>query len=208
MNIAQILFLTTTYLIAAIPFGLLLTKIFIDKDIRKEGSKNIGATNVTRIAGKKLGLATLILDASKGAIMIIIARIIFKNAQNLELILILSAGIAVIAHIYPIYLKFKGGKGVATTIAVIIALNPFIGLIVCLVWVASYKIFRISSISSLLSTFSSIIASFFTQTDKSSYILNFLSTQTVLFFVLFILILIRHKTNISRLIKGQEKQIK
>ncbi|OFW80106.1 MAG: acyl-phosphate glycerol 3-phosphate acyltransferase [Alphaproteobacteria bacterium RIFCSPLOWO2_01_FULL_40_26] len=194
----QALFLVITYVIAAIPFGFLLTKKFSKKDIRELGSKNIGATNVSRIAGKKLGLLTLILDGLKGAIMVIIARFSFYDAGNLHLFLVLVAATAVIAHIYPIYLNFKGGKGVATAIAVLLTLDFSVGFLAICFWIMSFCLFRISSIASLIAIFSSIILS-------SAY--DSPTSQLIFCGLLFILIFIRHKENIIRLITGEEKKL-
>ena len=119
----QFLFLVITYLIASIPFGLLLGKVFAKVDIRELGSKNIGATNATRILGKKLGFFTLILDSFKGMLMVIIARFSFYEINNLHLFLVLVSFVSIFSHIYPVYLKFKGGKGVATAIGTIMALD-------------------------------------------------------------------------------------
>lgn len=194
----EFLFLVITYFIAAIPFGLLLTKVFAKKDIRKFGSKNIGATNVTRIAGKKLGLATLILDGIKGAIMVIIARFTFSSTGHLHLFLLIVGGVAVIAHIYPIYLDFKGGKGVATAIAVLFAIDPSVAFLVVCFWILSFCLFRISSVSSLIAIFSSIIIS-------SNY--SAPPEQTIFCVILFLIIAARHKENIIRLLMGEEKKI-
>ena len=136
--IYQIVFLVLTYAIAAIPFGLVLAKTFAGKDVRQLGSKNIGATNVARVAGKKLGFLTLILDGLKGAIMVIIARFNFYDLDNLHLFLVLVSAAAVIGHIYPIYLNFKGGKGVATAIAVLFALDVSVGFLVVFFWIMSF----------------------------------------------------------------------
>lgn len=194
----QILFLIVTYLVAAIPFGLVLAKTFAGIDIRQAGSKNIGATNVTRLAGKKLGFLTLILDGLKGAFMIIAARFCFYDSANLHLYLSLVGLFAVIGHIYPIYLNFKGGKGVATTIAVLLALDFTVGILVICFWIASFAITRVSSISSLIATFSSIILSIIYKAPFS---------QIIFCILLFLLITYRHKENITRLIKGEEKKI-
>ena len=194
----QILFLAATYLIAAIPFGLLLAKIFAKTDIRKLGSKNIGATNVARVLGKKIGFATLVLDGLKGAIMIIIARFSFYESGDLHLFLGLVAAIAVIGHVYPVYLSFKGGKGVATTIAVLLALDPLVGILVVCIWIIVFCLFRTSSISSLVSTFSSVILSLLFTAPIS---------QIVVCVFLFLIILLRHKENISRLLAGEEKKL-
>jgi glycerol-3-phosphate acyltransferase PlsY len=199
MNIIdQLLFLGLTYAIAAIPFGLVLAKIFAKKDIREFGSKNIGATNVARVIGKKLGFATLILDGLKGAIMVIIARFTFHEMQNLHLFLVLVAAVAVLGHVYPIYLNFKGGKGVATAIAVLFALDVSVGFLVICFWILSFCLFRISSISSIIAIFSSIIIS----TSFSAP-----GSQIAFCWFLSLLILVRHKENIIRLITGEEKKL-
>ncbi len=195
----QVTFLVLTYLISAIPFGLLLTKVFLNKDIREFGSKNIGATNVTRVAGKKLGLATLILDGAKGAIMVIIARFVFSDSANLHLCLVLVALIAVLGHIYPVYLNFKGGKGVATTIAVFYALDLKLGFLVTVVWLISFLLFRISSLSSLLAVASSVFLSKYCEAPFE---------QIIFCTILFVIVAFRHKENISRLLKGEEKGFK
>ena len=195
--IIQILFLLITYLLSSIPVGLFLGKLFANIDIREHGSNNIGATNVSRIIGKKLGLATLILDGLKGGIMVMIARFIFHDFIYLEILLILTAAIAVIGHIFPIYINFKGGKGIATSIATIIALDPYIGAAICLIWIIAFILFRISAISSISAIFSSLIISLFYNT----------TSYNIFYFLLFILILYRHKDNIKRLIQGSEKKL-
>ncbi|MDA0902010.1 MAG: glycerol-3-phosphate 1-O-acyltransferase PlsY [Proteobacteria bacterium] len=195
----QFLFLVLTYLIAAIPFGLLLSKILAKKDVRKHGSGNIGATNVARVLGKKLGLVTLILDGAKGAVMIIIARQIFSNVTNLHLFLIFVAAIAVIAHIFPIYIKFKGGKGVATTIAVLLALNPMVGLAAVISWIVIFLIGKISAVSSISSI---VIATIF------AVIYGATTPEIILYTFLAMLITVRHKENICRLLSGKENSFK
>ena len=199
MNIIyQIVFLVLTYAIAAIPFGLVLAKTFAGKDLRQLGSKNIGATNVARVAGKKLGLLTLILDGLKGAIMVIIARFNFYDLDNLHLFLVLVSAAAVLGHIYPIYLNFKGGKGVATAIAVLFALDVSVGFLVVCFWIMSFCLFRVSSVSSLIAIFSSIVLSAAYDAPTSQY---------VFCWFLFLLILVRHKENIFRLLTGEEKKM-
>ena len=193
----QLLFLILTYLIAAIPFGLVLTKIFVKKDVREFGSGNIGATNVVRVAGKKIGLLTLILDGFKGAIMVVIARFTFADASGLHIFLVLVGTVAVIAHVYPVYLNFKGGKGVATTLAVLLAIDLNIGLSVIGIWALTFAISRTSSISSIAAIFSSIILSICYETSIS---------QILFCIFLFTLILYRHKENLERLIAGKEKK--
>jgi glycerol-3-phosphate acyltransferase PlsY len=193
----QIIFLVLTYFIAAIPFGLVLTKVFANKDIREFGSKNIGATNVTRIAGKKLGLATLFFDGFKGALMLTLARYLFSHSSYLHLYLILVGITAVLAHVYPIYLDFKGGKGVATAAAVLFALDPLVGFLTILSWVGVFAFSRLSSLSSLVASFCAI---------PLSYLLEAPASQIFFCVFLFGLITYRHKENISRLIAGEEKK--
>lgn len=192
----QILFLILTYFLAAIPFGLIITKVFAKKDIREYGSRNIGATNVARVVGKKLGFVTLILDGMKGAVMVVTARFAFYDISNLHIFLVLVAAIAVLAHVYPVYIGFKGGKGVATAVAVLVALDPTVGFLVACCWLLSFLMFRISAVASLISIFSSIILSF-------AYGVS--NVQIVFCFFLFILILIRHKENISRMLTKEKR---
>ncbi len=194
----QFLFLILTYIIAAIPFGLVITKIFANKDIREFGSKNIGATNVTRIVGKKLGFITLILDGMKGAIMVIIARFNFFDVSHLHLFLVLVAAVAVLAHIYPVYLKFNGGKGVATAIATLFALDFTVGFLVVCFWIMAFCLSRVSAIASLVAIFSSIIL---------SSVYDAPIEQIIFCCFLFVIILIRHKENLARLLIREENKI-
>lgn len=197
MTIYHLLFLLATYLIAAIPFGVILAKVFAGVDVRKAGSKNIGATNVTRLVGKKLGIITFILDAAKGAVMVVIARCCFSQGIETEAFVPLVALIAVLGHVYPIYLNFKGGKGVATSVAVLFAINPVVGLIVVLVWVAVFYIFKISSLASLSAISSTLFIAYFC--DAVNY------PQAMLFLSLFVIVTLRYKENIIRLLEGKEK---
>jgi glycerol-3-phosphate acyltransferase PlsY len=195
----QFLFLTLTYLISSIPFGLLVAKVFSGKDIREIGSKNIGATNVARTLGKKLGAITLILDGIKGALMVITARFLFSDVGFLNTFLILVGTVAVLGHIFPIYLKFKGGKGVATSLAVLLALNPIIGLVGLLAWIIVFIFTKISSISSLSSALMITGFAFYSHTLFEE-ILFCVFLTTVIF--------IRHRENISRILKGKETRFK
>lgn len=194
----QLLFLILTYFVSAIPFGLILTKYFTKQDVRESGSGNIGATNVTRVAGKKVGALTLLLDGLKGMLMVIVARFIFVSANHLHLYLALVCLVSVIGHIYPIYLDFKGGKGVATSIAVLLALDPSVGFLAIMFWIMAFLMFRISAVSSLIAIFSSIILSYHYEAPMS---------QLALCLILFVLILVRHKENIERLILGEENKM-
>lgn len=195
--ILEALFLIFSYLTASIPFGYILAKKFSGKDVRTSGSGNIGATNVVRVAGKKLGILTLILDGLKGMVMIILARFLFDFSPHLHLFLVLVGAISVLGHVYPIYLKFKGGKGVATTIAIVIALDPIAGLVMVATWIGLFLIFRISAISSLSSI---------TMAMAFSIIFDAPVSQAYLCIFLFIIIAIRHKENIKRLLSGTENK--
>lgn len=196
--IFEFLFLICTYFICAIPFGLILTQFFLKQDIRQSGSGNIGATNVTRIAGKKLGALTLLLDGFKGALMVIAGRWLFDSAAHLHLFLVVVSIVAVLGHIYPVYLKFKGGKGVATALAVLLALDPIVGFLSVIMWILFFVLFRISAVASLTAMFSSILSAWYYGAPIS---------EILLCIFLFVLIAIRHKENIIRIITGQEKKM-
>jgi len=195
----QFIFLLLTYFIAAIPFGLLLAKAFGKQDIREHGSGNIGATNAARVLGKKFGLATLILDGLKGAVMVIIARFVFGDVRYLSVFLALVASVAVIAHIYPVYLKFKGGKGVATTFAVLLVINPAIGLVTCAAWLIIFAVTRISSLAALGAISIAPIYAIYLYVNQSA-----LKVDILLCLLLTALIFVRHKENILR-IKAKEE---
>jgi len=196
--LVSLLYLSVTYLICSIPFGLIISKVFAGQDIRESGSKNIGATNVARVVGKKLGVLTLILDALKGAIMVIVAKYVFADLSYLRDLLVVIALVAVLGHVFPIYLNFKGGKGVATTVAVLFALNLVLGISVSVIWLIIFSLFRISAVASLISIFLSI---FLANVVFGS------GLEQVLCIALFVLIFYRHKENISRIIKGEEKKL-
>ena len=146
------------YVLGSIPFGLILTKISGLGDIRKIGSGNIGATNVLRTGNKKIALFTLLLDGGKGAvaiylITIILPKVFDNNFNMIEFYQCTVAISAVVGHCFPIWLRFKGGKGVATGFGVILSLNLNIGIVALLIWVLIAKIFKISSMSALIAYF-------------------------------------------------------
>jgi acyl phosphate:glycerol-3-phosphate acyltransferase len=180
-----LLLLILSYLCGSIPFGLIAGKLFAGKDIRKQGSGNIGATNVTRILGKKIGFITLILDMLKAIIPILIAKNYVDEHQ-----VMLCASFAIIGHIFPIWLKFKGGKGVATAIAVIIFLYPLIGLMLVTTWLVMFWWKKISALSAIIAFACLPIYSIFLQ-DKI-LIINIL--------LISILIIYRHKSNIKQML--------
>lgn len=184
-----------SYLLGSIPFGLLLTKYFKNIDVREYGSGNIGATNVVRVAGKKLGLVTLVLDGLKGVAMVLVSRYIFEAR---ELVVILCAIAAVMGHVFPVWLKFKGGKGVATTLITLIAVNWILGLFTGIVWLLTFFVFRISSLAAIVSVLAGSYLSTYMEPAELTIMMAFLC----------VLILGRHRANIARLIKGKEGAFK
>lgn len=179
------------YLLGSIPFGLLLSLIFQKVDIRTIGSGNIGATNVLRTGNKKLAALTLFLDLLKG----FIACWIFKDS-HLGYIIIA----ALIGHIFPIWLRFKGGKGVATYAGILLGLNLYLGLICCSVWISILKLFKVSSVAGLILAFSSIIVLFLI--DKAEFYKMWPYLLICIGIITF-----RHLSNIKRLIKKQEAKV-
>ncbi|RPG93368.1 MAG: glycerol-3-phosphate 1-O-acyltransferase [Candidatus Pelagibacter sp. TMED272] len=180
-----------SYLLGSIPFGLLLTKIFLKKDIRKIGSGNIGTTNVLRTGKKSLAIATLILDLLKGYLSIIITLTFFENLISY------SALICFIGHIFPIWLKFKGGKGVATYLGVILAFSYKFFLIFGISWLVLSFLFRYASLSSIVTSLIIFIYSYFLNNSFS-----------LILFIFFIFILYTHRENIVRLKNSKESKIK
>ncbi|MSO97910.1 MAG: glycerol-3-phosphate 1-O-acyltransferase [Rhodospirillaceae bacterium] len=184
------------YAFGSIPFGLVLTKLAGLGDIRTIGSGNIGATNVLRTGRKDLALATLLLDGGKGAIAVVIVRLI-ANGPAAEILALIAGVSAVIGHNFPVWLKFKGGKGVATTFGLFIAAVPIAGLMACLTWAALAAIFRYSSLSALVAL---ALAPLY------AFILGY-PTHAGVFLMLGVLGWARHHANIARLIKGTEPKI-
>lgn len=190
-------FVIASYLIGAVPFGIIFSKLFSNVDVRSVGSGNIGATNVLRAAGKKAAILTLFADALKGFIPVLTLRLLYNND---DLTIALSGAAAILGHNFPLYLKFKGGKGVATSYGVILSVSPWVGLICLLIWLVAAFIWRYSSLSALLSFACYPLLIFFTtQPMPKSYGL----------FSLFIfgMIYIRHRENIKRLLAGTEPKI-
>ena len=192
MDINLIIVAIYSYLLGSIPFGLVLTKIFLKKDIRTVGSGNIGATNVLRTGNKFLAVTTLALDLLKGYISVYISIFYFESLASL------SALICFIGHIFPIWLKFKGGKGVATYLGVILALSYNLFFIFCIAWVSLSLLFRFASLSSMISTLIVFLYAHFYGINNHALIL----------FIFFIMILFTHKQNILRLKNSTENKIK
>lgn len=195
MELAIVLTLAATigYVLGSIPFGLVLCKLAGLGDIRTIGSGNIGATNVLRTGNKPLALATLLLDSGKGAIAVVIMGSLFGfNAAMI-------AGLfALIGHCYPVWLKFQGGKGVATTLGTLIALAPLVGLITCVIWLMTALLSRISSISALVAVgFSPLAANYIYGNANLSGLCALIAA----------LVYIKHRENIKRLFEGKEPKI-
>ena len=180
-----------SYLFGSIPFGYLFTKILLKKDIRNVGSGNIGATNVLRTGNKSLGYLTLILDIAKAVVPIIYIKFNYPD------LVYISALCAFLGHLFPIWLKFKGGKGVATFVGILISINIYYALVFGIVWTLTFLISRYSSLSSLFATISIPI-----------YLLIINQSNIIFFIIMFVLIFYTHRENIKRLINKEETKSK
>ncbi len=191
MDINLIIVAVYSYFLGSIPFGLVLTKIFLKKDIREIGSGNIGTTNVLRTGKKSLAVTTLMLDLLKGYFSIIITFTYFENLISY------SALICFIGHIFPVWLKFKGGKGVATYLGVILALSYKFFLIFGITWLVLSFLFRYASLSSIVSSLIVFVYSYF-----------FINNFSLILFIFFVIIVYTHQENIVRLKNSEESKIK
>ena len=182
----------TSYLMGSIPFGFILTKIFLKKDIRKIGSGNIGATNALRTGNKALGYSTLILDILKAIVPVIYVKIFYQD------FLYIASLCTFLGHVFPIWLKFKGGKGVATYLGILFAINFYYGVIFIISWFITFFISKFSSLSSLIGAASiPIYLLILTQFD-----------QVIFFTIMFVLIFFTHRENIKRLKNKEETKTK
>jgi len=182
----------TSYLMGSVPFGLILTKIFLKKDIREIGSGNIGATNALRTGNKFIGYSTLILDIAKAIIPVIYVKINYPD------LIYIASLCAFLGHVFPIWLKFKGGKGVATYVGILFSINIILGLIFVASWAIIFLLFKYSSLSSIIGSLSVTI-----------YILITGQINDVIFFaIMFILIFFTHRENIKRLKNKEESKTK
>jgi glycerol-3-phosphate acyltransferase PlsY len=180
-----------SYLIGSIPFGFILTKIFLKKDIRDIGSGNTGATNVLRTGNKSLGYGTLFLDVIKAVIPVIYVKLNYPDY------IFIASLCTFLGHVFPIWLKFNGGKGVATYVGILFSINLSIGFVFVGVWFFIFLISKYSSLSSLIGSLSVPIYLFF-----------FTSQNLVFFLIMFILIIYTHKENIKRLKNKEESKTK
>ena len=179
------------YLLGSIPFGLLIARIAGLGDIRKIGSGNIGATNVLRTGNKALAALTLLLDGGKGALAVLIA-----NRMGPDMAVLAGAG-AVVGHLFPIWLKFKGGKGVATGLGVLLAAAPLAGIATCVTWLAVAALFRYSSLAALIGFALSPLYGWLAAGPQMAQLAAFIA----------LLVMMRHHANIRRLLKGREPKI-
>ena len=193
-----------SYFSGSIPYGLILTKFFGDKDIRNIGSGNIGATNVLRTGNKFLAVLTLALDILKGYIPVIIAQQFFPEFIQLSCVL------AFLGHVFPVWLKFKGGKGVATYLGILLALSIQLGFLFIFTWLTVSLIFKYSSLSSMFSSLTVFIVTLIRDTALKSIDTNTYIEEeiTLILFIFFILIMFTHRKNISNLKNKTEHKIK
>ena len=186
------LIILCSYLMGSIPFGYLLTKFFLKKDIRDIGSGNIGATNVLRTGNKVIGYSTLTLDILKAFLPVIFIKLNYPDY------IYLSSLCVFIGHVFPLWLKFKGGKGIATYVGILFCIDFIFGLIFIFTWLIIYLIFKYSSLSSLIASLS-----------IPAYLLLFLNGKNIFFFlIMFVLIFFTHRKNIKRLINKEESKTK
>ncbi|MSP83701.1 MAG: glycerol-3-phosphate 1-O-acyltransferase [Alphaproteobacteria bacterium] len=179
------------YLLGSIPFGLVLTRLAGYGDIRKIGSGNIGATNVLRTGNKVLAAATVLLDGGKGALA---AYLGFRFGPDMAVI---AGTAAVVGHLFPIWLRFRGGKGVATTLGVFLGLNPAVGALACAAWLAAFALTRISSLGSIVSLAVLPVLAYFVADRQTTEVAGLLA----------VLLIARHHANIRRLLRGEEPHI-
>ena len=186
------LIISVSYLFGSIPFGLILTNIFLKKDIRKVGSGNIGATNVLRTGNKAIGYLTLLLDVLKA-----VSPVLYIKFNFPELIYISSLSVF-IGHVFPVWLKFKGGKGVATYVGILFSINYIFVLIFIFSWLVIFFISKYSSLGSIISSLIIPIFIYFNSDYENEYF----------FIIMFVLVLFTHRENVKRLINKEESETK
>ena len=190
MNLQLIIIIS--YFLGSIPFGYILTKIFLKKDVRNIGSGNIGATNVLRAGNKIIGYTTLILDVLKAVLPLIFIKIYYIDY------LYIASLCVFLGHVFPIWLKFKGGKGVATYVGILCCINLYLGIIFGIIWLITFFIFKYSSLSSLVGSLSVPVINYFIFNDEIIFF----------FIIMFVLIFYTHRENIKRLLNHTESKTK
>ena len=181
----------TSYLMGSIPFGFILTKIFLKKDIRNIGSGNIGATNALRTGNKSLGYGTLLLDVLKAIIPVIYTKLNYPDY------IFVTSMFVFIGHVFPLWLKFKGGKGVAPYVGILFSINLIYGILFVSIWIITFLISKYSSLASLIASFTIPI-----------YLLFFNNENLIFFSIMFVLIFYTHRENVKRLKNKEENKTK
>jgi acyl phosphate:glycerol-3-phosphate acyltransferase len=193
-----VLLVAAGYLAGSIPFGFVLARLLLGVDVRTVGSGNIGGTNVARAGGKALGVTVIVLDAAKAIVPILVARRLLGDAPHGELWVVLVAVAAFVGHLFPVWLGFKGGKGVATALGIFAVLAPWAALAGVVAWVLVYAATRISSVGSLVGTAACVAGTFAVHGPRSPVPWAGLALAA--------LIVLRHRENIRRLLSGEEKR--
>ena len=186
-----LIIISTSYILGSIPFGLILTKLFLKKDIRNIGSGNIGATNVLRSGNKLVGYSTLLLDILKAILPVIYVKFNYPD------FIYISSLSVFLGHVFPIWLKFNGGKGVASYVGILFSINLIYGLVFGITWIIIFLFSKYSSLSSLLGSISVPVYLFFVNGD-----------QIIFFIIMFVLIFYTHRENIKRLKNKEENKTK
>ena len=181
----------TSYLVGSIPFGFILTKIFLKKDIRDIGSGNIGATNALRTGNKSLGYGTLLLDVLKAIIPVIYTKLNYPDY------IFITSMFVFLGHVFPLWLKFKGGKGVAPYVGILFSINLIYGIVFVSIWIITFLISKYSSLASLIASFTIPI-----------YLLFFNNENLIFFSIMFVLIFYTHRENVKRLKNNEENKTK
>ena len=180
-----------SYLIGSIPFGFILIKIFLKKDIRDIGSGNIGATNALRTGNKSLGYGTLLLDVLKAIIPVIYTKLNYPDY------IFITSMFVFLGHVFPLWLKFKGGKGVAPYVGILFSINLIYGIVFVSIWIITFLISKYSSLASLIASFTIPI-----------YLLFFNNENLIFFSIMFVLIFYTHRENVKRLKNKEENKTK